>query len=168
MYYKIENQDSELYKALRTQREKEIENDKRNMELIAEKIPQEWEGFFGRAGQQTFNRTSVYRGFKFNNPNDLPNGIWVEKKGNPGIYIPNKRTKGGKEMAEFLDDLGGFRFTLIFEILGLGYPQGTFSFPYVELIGDTVLIHLDDIFELKHEGLKEITRTEFYSILNKE
>lgn len=167
MYYKIENQNSELYKALRTQREKEIENDKRNRELIAEKIPQEWEGFFGREGQQTFNRTSVYRGFKFKNPNNLPKGVWVEKKGYPGIYIPNKRTKGGKEMDEFLDDLGGFRFTLIFEILGLGDPIGTFSFPFVEIVDDTIIIMMDDQFELKGEGLIEITRTEFNAIYEK-
>lgn len=167
MYYKIENKNSELYKALRTQREKEIENDKRNRELIEEKIPQEWAGFWGIGGQQNFNRTPEYRGFGFNNPSDLSDVIWVEKKGNPGIYIPNKRTKGGKEMAEFLDNLGGYRFTLIFEIFGIDFPQGKFSFPFIEIVGDIIIIFMDDQFDLKDEDLVEITRTEFNSIYDK-
>ena len=164
MYYKIENKDNITYQKLHALRSKELQIEKDNDKAISEKIPYKWEGFLGESGQQTISRVRKYIGFEFTNPSEVDLKIWKEHKEHKGCYIPNKRTKLGKEMNHFLSyELGSSFFKNVFEILGVESHR-RFTFPYVEIAGDTVLVYLGNNEDPRHKDLIEITRTEFETL----
>jgi hypothetical protein len=87
--------------------------------------------------------------------------IWQRDKEHSEIYVPNKRTKLGREMAEFLaNGLKGSIYSKPIKILGLP-EQRRFTFPYVEIVGDLILIYLGNNGEPKDENVIEITKREF-------
>lgn len=89
--------------------------------------------------------------------------VWVKHKIHTDIFIPNKRTKLGREMDEFLrNGLKASYYYKPLEILGLPHLN-RFSYPYVEIVGDLILIYLDEKYEPKDENLIEITKREFDS-----
>lgn len=165
MYYKVINQESAVYKELRALREIELRMEKENKEAIANKIPYKWNNYFGHPGQQNWNRTTDYLGFVFENPSEVCLKTWKEHKEHPGTYIPNTRTKAGREMRNFLRNLKGHRYDLIFDIVGVEKAFGTFTFPYLDICEDTLLLYLDKNQEPGDENLIEITKKEFESIL---
>ena len=80
MFYKIINQDSEVFKKLKALRKKEILIDKKNIQLIEEKAGQKWDNFLGYQPQSGFSRTTRYIGFEFKNPELLNDKIWTKNK----------------------------------------------------------------------------------------
>ena len=165
MYYKIENKDCKVYKELRAMREKELLIEEENKKAIAAKIPYEYESFYGYHGQQSMSRISEYIGFYFNEPDKIDKSVWIPSKDDPDIYIPNNRTKAGKEMKSFLHSLKKGSFWDVWEVLNL--PEiGRFTLPYVEIINDILCIYVDNKQEPKDENVIEITQKEFYSILH--
>lgn len=161
MYYKIENKDCEVYKKLHELRTKEekIEND--NILAIKEKTGLNWENSFGRIGQQNFRRVSSYSGFEFTEPEKVDLKIWKRHKEHNEIFVPNTKTKLGREMQEFLNNgLDGSRFDTVLEILQLEDLR-RFTFPFVEIIGETIILYLDDNHEPKDLNVIEITKREF-------
>lgn len=106
-----------------------------------------------------------YSGFKFTNPDKVDSKIWKRNKEHIDIFVPNKSTKAGREMAEFLlNGLKGSRFDSVFEILGLPV-YGKFTYPYVEIEGELILLFLGDNQEPKDKNLIEITKREFNELL---
>ena len=90
--------------------------------------------------------------------------IWKKHKDYPDCFEPNRKTKLGREMAEFLSNgLKGSRFDKPLDILGLE-TNGRFTFPYVEIFGDIILIYLDDNMNPTDENVIEITKREFESL----
>lgn len=170
MYYKIENKECEVYQKLRKMRAEEIQIGKDNEKAIEEKTGLKFESFLGRSGQQNFCRTPQYRGFQFTEPEKVDLKIWKQDKKRPEIFVPNKRTKLGREMDEFLvDGLKSSLYSRPFDILGIPETNGRFTFPFVEVVNDIVLIFLgSESPEPQDENVIEITKREFSELLSKQ
>ncbi len=161
MYYKIENKESEVYKKLHEQRTKEQQMELKNIASIIEKTGLNFTQFFGRRGQQNFRRVTFYNGFEFTEPEKVDLKIWKRDKEYTEIFVPNTRTKLGREMQEFLNNgLEGSMYGIINDILGLEtLPR--FTFPFVEIIGEKIIIMVDDQYDLDDKDIIEITKREF-------
>lgn len=163
MYYKITNTDSEVYRqmSLLLAEEKGIEEN--NKKALADKIPYKWDKYIGYAGQQAFSRTTEYYGFLFLEPEKVDTKVWKQDK--DGMFYPNKRTKAGREMAEFLRNgikRSWYREPL--KILGCDYDLLRFKLPFVEQCNDVIVLFLDNKHILISEYVVEITSKEFNSI----
>lgn len=166
MYYKIINTECEVYKKLHQMRTQELQWEKENREAIEAKIGLEWSRYFGREGQQNFSRVTQYSGFDFVEKEKVDPKIWANSKVHPGLFEPNRRTKVGREMANFLaNGLKGHWFRIVFDILNLERPMGRFTFPYVEICDQTIVMFLGDNIEPKDENIIEITKKEANSLL---
>lgn len=166
MYYKITNKDSKVYKQLYNLRKKEQEIEESNKKLVKELIGQDFTYFIGKAGQQNFHRVTQYSGFEFKHPEKLPPKVWVLDKqyGDKGGYVPNRRTKAGREMLEKLRTLPHSSIIDVFRILKCEL-SGRFAFPYVEICKDDVIVlymseRYDDVLS-KNKDIIEITKREF-------
>lgn len=166
MYYKILNKESEVYKKLHEMRTLELQMEEDNKKAIEEKTGMTWESYFGRRAQATFNRTTDYMGFEFIEKDKVDPKIWKQDKSDPKIYMPNTRTKVGRDMAEFLNNgLKGHRFSKIFDIIECERPNGSFNWPYVEIFDDIIVMFLDaQNVPADKENVIEITSVEFNSI----
>lgn len=166
MYYKIINKDSGVYKQLYDLRKKEQKIEKSNKKMVKELIGQDFTHFIGKAGQQNFERVTQYSGFEFKHPEKLPPKVWVLDKqyGDKGCYVPNRRTKAGREMLEKLRTLPHSSIINVFRILECEM-SGYFVFPYVEIGKDDVIVfymsdRYDDVLS-KNKDIIEITKREF-------
>ena len=158
MYYKITNKESQIYKELYEMRIKELQLEADNLKAVKDKIGSEWTGYIGHFGQQNFNRTTTYYGFNFCNPNDVDLKTWKLYKDSSCYYVPNKRSKKGKEISEFLNNLpvNGW-FDIVLDKLNIKADLSEFRFPYVEVCDDIILIYLDDDHIPENENIIEIT-----------
>ena len=156
MFYKITNKESELYKKLHELRIKEKEIDKENNAAVKQLVGDDWDHFSGWLGQQNLFRVTMYSGFAFNHPEKLPPKTWKKHKEYEDIYVPDRRTKNGRAIAEALDDLPRSSVIHVFEILEMELP-GRFTFPYVEICDDgTIVLYVDDKFDLEKKFPKEV------------
>lgn len=161
MYYKIENKESEVYKKLHEQRIKEEQMELKNTTSIIEKTGLNFTNFFGRRGQLNFRRVTSYSGFEFTEPEKVDLKIWKRDKEHNEIFVPNTRTKLGREMQEFLNNgLEGSRYDIINDILGLEHLR-RFTFPFVEIVGEKIILYVDDQYDLNDKDIIEITKREF-------
>ena len=163
MYYKIKNKKSEVYKKLYELRKKELQIEDDNEKAINEKIGLKYEEIFGYLGQQNHQRVTQYSGFCFLEPEKVDLKIW--KKIPEEIYVPNTRTKKGKEMEEFLSNsLQKSNFDYVIDILGLE-DLSRFKFPFVKIAENrSIYLFLDDKHEPENEDIIEITKKEFSEI----
>lgn len=165
MYYKITNTESKVYQELHALRTKEQKIEKGNRESINDKLGFEFKNFLGNKGQQNFDRTTQYAGFCFPSSQEVDPKVWIVDKKYPAIHVPNKKTKAGREMHQFLfNGLQKSHYADVFEILGLE-TIGKFTFPYVEICKDAILVFLGDNQEPSLEDVVEITKKEFEQIL---
>lgn len=110
---------------------------------------------------------SQYSGFEFKDTDKIDPKVWTKNKEHASVYVPNKRTKAGKEMDEFLKNgLKGSNYNRVFEILNIEHGH-RFTFPYVELVDDVIIIANYQNEEPKDENVIEITSKEFDSIREK-
>jgi hypothetical protein len=167
MYYKIVNKDCEVYQKLHALRTEELRIEEQNKQAIDERIGIAWKSYFGRHGQQNFCRVTEYSGFQFTEPEKIDPKLWVKHPEHPEIYIPNRRTKQGREIAKFLSNgLKGGWYGKVLDILDL--PNlARFSFPVVDIVDDTIVVFLGDGHQPKDENLIEITSKEFNEIRSK-
>lgn len=157
------NKESDIYKVLHKQRTKELAAKKENNKILKELIPYKWEQYLGWK-DNSFGRIPAYFGFKFENLEEIDKNIWKQDKNNPAYYVPNKRTKAGKEMAVKLDRLKRFSFYRIWEMLEISNETGSKSVPFLEIAGDILLLFLDDSQNPKDQNVVEITKREFIQI----
>jgi hypothetical protein len=165
MYYKIENKDCEVYKKLHDLRSKENLMQKENEESICKKVGLEYQKFYGYSGQQQFTRVTTYKGFQFKEPEKIDPKIWKQSKERSDIFVPNKKTKDGKEMSEFLFHLQKSCVYDVFDLLELPH-LGRFTFPYLEISNGLIILYLDDKHEPVDENIIEITKKEFDVLLS--
>lgn len=169
MYYKITNKGSKIYKQLYELRKKEQQIEENNEKIVKELIGQDFTHFIGKAGQQNYERVTQYSGFEFKHTEKLPPKVWVLDKqyGDKGVYVPNRRTKAGREMLEKLRTLPHSSIVDVFKILECEL-YGRFTFPYVEIGKDDVIVfYMSDRFHeelTKNKDIIEITRGEFEEI----
>ncbi|MCR5588024.1 MAG: hypothetical protein K6F72_00225 [Bacteroidales bacterium] len=169
MYYKIINKNSDLYKKLHELRTKELELEKNNNNLVKEIVGDDWNEFVGHVGQQNFMRCTRYKAFRFRHPENLPPKTWVLDKefGKDGAYIPNNRTKAGREIREKLDNMPHSSIIRVFEILECEM-SGRFAYPFVEICnGGEIVIYMSDRYDLesKFNEVIEITKREADKLL---
>lgn len=166
MYYKIVNKESEVYQKLHHMRSEELQFEKDNKKAIEEKVGLKWQLFLGRIGQQNFGRVTTYSGFVFKEPEKVDLNIWKKSKQIENGFVPNLRTKAGREMDKFLrNGLKRHWYGDVYDNLGLEHPGGRFTFPFVSICGKVILLMIDD--ELTDANIIEITKTEFTQILEK-
>ena len=162
MYYKIENKECEVYKKLYELRTKELKIEKQNITSIELKTGHQWTAFLGNSGQQSnVRRVNQYTGFAFINPELVDLKIWKKHPEYDEIFIPNSRSKLGREIQAFLlNGLEGSSYYDVFKILNLEH-KSKFTIPYVEIYDDIILIYLGDEYEPKDTNIIEITKKEF-------
>lgn len=163
MYYKITNKESNIYKVLHEQRTKELAAKEQNSKILKELITYKWEQYLGWR-DNSYGRIPVYFGFKFENLEEINRNVWKQDKNNPEYYVPNKRTKEGKEMAAKLQSFKRFSFYYIWEMLGISNDTGKKSVPFLEISGDVILISLDNSQDPIDPNVVEITKREFIQI----
>jgi len=164
MYYKITNKECDVYRQLHELRTKELLIAEQNKEAIDEKVRLKWDEFLGYYGQQNFNRTTQYSGFKFLEPEKICLKTWKEHPDHKGFFVANRKTKVGREMSNFLlNGLKGSKYNRVFEILKLEHSN-RFCFPYVEIEKDIIFIYLKHE-EPNDENIIEITKKEFSQCL---
>lgn len=170
MYYKITNKENSVYKELYALRKNELEIEKKNREAVLNVCGSDWENFLGKAGQQNFFRVTQYTGFEFKHPKQLPEKTWKQHKKYPEIYVPDTRTKNGKKINKFLNELPCSSIYKVFSILGCEITE-RFTFPFVEIGKDeTIVFYMSDQFNdtlKKNNDIIEITSKEFDEILDK-
>lgn len=163
MYYKITNTTCELFKKLHQLRTDERRMEEQNLEAVDARVG-DYEQFVGRLGQQCFQRVTQYCGFKFSNTVSVDPKIWKEDKKHPGAYVPNLKFKEGRKMSKFLqEELQSSSFFKLEDILGINY-LGRFTFPFVEIVDNMIILKLDENFKPSDPNLIEITSVEFKSI----
>jgi hypothetical protein len=169
MYYKVTNNKSQVYKDLFAMRTKEYKMQEDNYNAVVKKSGSTFTTFLGGSGQQNFRRVRQYCGFLFEQPEKLDMTAWKKDKVHPEIFIPNRRTKSGREMNEFLlNGLKGNLYTNVFDILSITEHFRKFTLPYVEIFGKQILVFLGNDVEPKDKNLIEITKKEFEAIIEKE
>jgi hypothetical protein len=168
MYYKIENQASEVYQRLHSLRSQEHRINEENLAAVTERVGLKFQQYWGRSGQQHFFRTYLYEGFLFEEPEKVDLKIWKKHSKEPLVFVPNRKTKAGREMGNFL--LNGIQkgsYSRVFDILGIDHKYERFKFPYVEIIDKIIILYIGDNHEVKNTDLIEITSVEFNKILHK-
>lgn len=160
MYYKMTNVDSPQYKELREFRENEIKIEVENKKTIQDIVKHDFDKFRGRQGQASFDRVTRWSGFLFKEPDKVDSNVWRTDPENKGGYLPNKRTKQGKEMAKQLESMPSSSLFTFIELLEIEMT-GRFSYPFLFVCGDTLLFYIDDAFEPKGKDFIEITKKEF-------
>lgn len=164
MYYKIVNKESEVYQKLHEMRTKELQINKDNISAIESKTGLKFETYFGYNGQQNFSRVPQYFGFKFTEPEKVDLKIWKRDSNHNDIFVPNRKTKLGREMSEFLSNgLKGGHYGDVFDILSIKRPV-RFVFPFVEIYNDTIGIFLGEDYKISDENVIEITSKEFETL----
>lgn len=164
IYYKITDKESDLYKKLYEQRTMELEVHKQNQVILAKLIPYKWDIYSGHR-DNSFSRIPRYFGFKFENPEEVDMKVWKRDSNHPEIFIPNKRTKAGKEMQKAISNLKCFSFMKIMDILDIKDYCRHFAIPTLEIADDTVLVSVDDRHKLTQQDAIMITMDEFFNIL---
>lgn len=165
MYYKIINKESEIYKKLYELRSKELQIQSENKELVMAKVG-EYKKVWGVTGQRHHGRVTKYIGFVFD-PQKVNEYTWKKIDEENNVFVPNKKTKSGREMAKFLDGLQESSFLEIFEIFG--FPlEGKFALPYLEIVGDVIILFLDHKHEPNDDNVIEITKKEFHQLSDDE
>lgn len=167
MFYKITNKESELYKKLHELRTDERKFDEENKAAVKQLVGDDWDYFTGWDGQQNIFRVTVYSGFAFKHPENLPPKTWKKHKEYEDIYIPDRRTKNGRAIEEALYNLPRSSVLHVFEILEIE-TLGRFVFPYVEICDDeTIVLFVEDKFDLekKFPNVVVITKKEAIELL---
>ena len=168
MYYKVENKESSVYKKLHALRSRELLIEEENKQAIKDKTGLDFQEFLGHQGQQTFSRVTEYHGFRFLSEKGVQSNIWNKHKEIEGVFVPNNRTKAGREMANFLaNGLKKSNFQSVLSILGCEDSiNGRFTFPYVHIAGDIIILFLSNSCEPKDDNVIEITKKEFNEIFD--
>ena len=164
MYYKIVNKDSEIYQKLFDLRQKEYQINEENLKEIKEKIGLKFDSYFGHNQNSSFIRTKRYIGFVFKEPEKVNLKIWKKYDKDEKTFIPNKRTKLGREMFNFLENLKISTFTEVTDILGIDILSIRFTYPIMEIYDDIILLYLDGFQQVNDENIIEITSKEFQEI----
>ena len=166
MYYKIENKESDIYKSLHDLRTKELQISDENVDAIKAKTNLNWKTFLGHDSQQNFRRVTQFTGFKFTEPEKVCLKTWKVHDEYSDTFIPNKKTKLGREMSDFLlNGLKSSNYNQVFDILNLE-RSNSFNFPFVEIINDLIVLWLGDKHEPVDENIIEITKKEFDALLS--
>lgn len=161
MYYKITNTESKVYKDLHKLRAHELKIDAENKKAVIKKVELKWQKYLGCAGQQNLWRVTRYDGFLFEEPEKVDLKIWQPHSDHKDTYVPNRKTKAGREMYEFLHNgLKNSFYQKVFDILKVEHGN-RFRFPYVHVAKNAIVIFLDGCDEPKNKDVIEITGKEF-------
>lgn len=161
MYYKITDKESKVFKSCHELDEKIKRIDKENITKVEEFTGLKYAQRLGGFGfSLTFRITGIIPV-----DNSVYGDEWKRDTNYPGVIIPNRKTKRGKEIEKFFKDLESVFYTEIYDALYLP-DSGSSRFKIPNIVGNKniVLIFLDDQFNPQNDGLIEITRTEYLKL----
>ena len=169
VYYKVTDTECDLYKKSSEFLAMEEELRKTQREAVEARVPK----FTTYRGERGFNRIIRYKGFVFENVDETDPKAWVTKLVDGKMCsTPNKRTKAGKAMDQFLRE---FKRTTCWDvdrllqiekqsINGSFYPADLFKYK------DCIYILIDTqhrkMFEENNPDAVEITYGEMDKAIN--
>jgi len=161
MYYKITDKESIVFKSCHELDEKIKRIGKENITKVEEFTGLKYEQRLGDFGfSLTFRIIGIIPVV-----NSVYGDEWKRDVNNPGVIIPNKKTKRGKEIAKFLRELECVFYTEIFDALEIeDHFYGKFKIPHITGNENTVLVFLDDQVSPRIDGMIEITRSEYLKL----
>ena len=160
VYYKVTDTECDLYKRTSEFLAMEEGLRKTQREAVEARVPK----FTTYRGDRGFNRIIRYIGFVFENVDGIDPKVWTTKLvDGKMLSTPNKRTKAGKAMAQFLQ---GFKLTTCWDVdllLKIGkqsvnspfYPADLFK--YNDTIYFLIDIQFRMMFEVNNPDAVEIT-----------
>lgn len=159
-YYKVEQQECELFKKASEFLAMEEELRTTQKKAIEERVPK----FTTYRGSRGFNRIIQYKGFVFEDVENIDPKVWVTKLTDGKLCsTPNKRTKAGKEMDKFLKEFKRTTCWDVDELLNIEKQSINGSFYPADLFKhqDCIYILIDSqyrkLFEENNTGVIEIT-----------
>ena len=160
VYYKVTDTECDLYKKSSEFLVMEEELRKTQREAVEACVPK----FTTYRGERGFNRIIRYKGFVFENVDDIDQKTWVTKLVDGKMCsTPNKRTKAGKAMDQFLREFKRTTCWDVDRLLNIEKQSLHGSFYPADLFkhNDTIYIFLDSqyrkTFEAENDGFVEIT-----------
>lgn len=169
VYYKVTDTECDLYKKLSEFLAMEEELRKTQREAVEARVPK----FTSYIRVRGFNRIIRYKGFVFDNIDDIDPKVWTTKRVDGKMCsTPNKRTKAGKAMDQFLRK---FKRTTCWDvdrllnidmqsIFGSFYPSDIFKYK------DCIYILIDTrerwMFKENNPDAVEITYGEMNKAIN--
>lgn len=165
MYFKITNKESELYKKLEAYIKKRRHQKNTNYNLIKEFLQVDFNQALCSSGG--FLCLPSIKGIVPLSKKEIE-GMKPDKQ-YPNVLFPNKRTKKGKEIDEFLNNLPNWWYkeeVILLPVRKTNSPSGIkFSTPYIEIIDETIIVRVDKCFQpYETEDFTEITETHFMKI----
>lgn len=163
IYYKVENKDSELFRKASDFLAMEERLSEEQKAAVIAKVPK----FKTYRGEKGFDRIVKFTGFVFDDPQNIDSKVWkTEKVDGKMLSTPNRRTKAGREMWNFLCSFERTTMWDVDRLLGIGkesifgsfYPADLFKF------NDRIYILIDsqfrEEFEKNYTDIIEITHGE--------
>lgn len=161
MYYKITRKESELYQRLLKLLNDEKQMEQRNWNQVKAICTPDWEHWIGYPADRNLLRVNIYIGFMFKEPELVCKKTWTPDREEPEYFVPNRRTRLGREMYDFLNR-GLERSSVwdVFDILKVNFT-GKFTIPLIEIAFGEILLSLDHRWNIEHPDLVEITQKEY-------
>lgn len=160
VYYKVTDQNSELFKKSSEFLQMEEELRANQKKVVEERVPK----FTTYRGERGFHRIIRYKGFVFENVDDIDPKTWVTKLVDGKMCsTPNKRTKVGKAMDQFLREFKRTTCWDVDRLLNIEKQRINGSFYPADLFkhNDTIYLLIDTqhrkMFEENNPDAVEIT-----------
>lgn len=159
-YYKVENTNSILFKRTNEFLDMEEQLRKKQEETVEAHVP----NFSLYRGERGFNRIVKYIGFVFVDQDNIDHKVWNTKEvEGKMLSTPNRRTKVGRAMEDFLNSFKRTSCLDVDSLLGIDMksPTGSFYLPNIFRYNGCVYIIIDtqfrEVFEEKNSDVIEIT-----------
>ena len=169
IYFKVENKDSDLFKKANEFLAKEDRLRDEQKKSIVAKVPK----FKTYMGERGFNRIVRFKGFVFEDSQNIDPKTWSTKKvDGMMLSVPYLRTKAGKEMDKFLRSFETTTMWDVDRLLGIGETSiyGRFYQADFFKYNDCIYIMIDsrfrEEFENNNTDIIEITHKEINQTIN--
>lgn len=168
-FYKIDKKEDGLFKKANEflDMENELRNTQKNS--IESQLPK----FSKYQGERGFNRIVIYKGFVFDDQDNIDPKVWNTKEvDGKMLSTPNRRTKAGKAMDEYLRSFKRTTFWDVDRMLGIDKARVIGSFYPADLFryNDCIYILIDsqflNDFERNNPDAIEITYSEMMKAID--
>lgn len=163
MYFKVINKETEAWQRIDCFMTKFQDDKKRNLEEASKFIGIEFDSYLRR--KSLFNLAGTITAI-LPKDNDLSkNKDWKRNTQYPDFFEPNKRTKRGREIAEFLGSQNSPSFLDQNEVFECEINTSWYSFG-IKCYDNSILVNAQDEAKFRIlDGMIEITYSEYNSII---
>lgn len=144
MIFKFTDLENKVTKSLISFRNKEVDINESNAKAVPKLVKASYDGVYGNGSQQSCVRTNTYKGFKFTEPDTIDPKVFKQKDiDGESVFMPNARTKVGREMKNALNNLPCTTVFNLFDLILCVTPYA-FTYPYLELFNGILYLFVDD------------------------